>query len=243
VERLKTADEELTKRQERALRILDAAAELIQRWGYKKVAVDDIARLAGVAKGTIYLHWKTREDLFMALLLRESVETVKAMLERIDGDPEGLYLRNITRHALYVTMTRPLTKALFIQDVAVFGELLQSGRADVSALAQQKLLASRQLLTLFRKHGMIRTDQTLAAQIKIYSAITIGFMTIDQYLPAEFHSSPEESTALLAATVHNALERDEPVAPEVLQELKETWDRVVGQFMQMIDERLHKELA
>ncbi len=62
--------EDRSRRQGRADRILDAAAELILRWGYRKTTIDDIARQAGVAKGTIYLHWKTREDLFMALLTR-----------------------------------------------------------------------------------------------------------------------------------------------------------------------------
>ena len=60
---------ERSKREERADRILDAAANLILRWGYKKTTIDDIAKQAGVAKGTIYLHWKTREDLFVALLI------------------------------------------------------------------------------------------------------------------------------------------------------------------------------
>jgi AcrR family transcriptional regulator len=62
---------ERSKREQRADRILDAAAALMQRWGYNKTTMDDIVRLSGVAKGTIYLPWKTREDLFLALMRRE----------------------------------------------------------------------------------------------------------------------------------------------------------------------------
>ncbi|HEV2653667.1 MAG TPA: TetR family transcriptional regulator, partial [Ktedonobacteraceae bacterium] len=51
---------ERSKREQREERILDAAAELMVRWGYNKTTIDDIVRSAGVAKGTIYLHWKTR---------------------------------------------------------------------------------------------------------------------------------------------------------------------------------------
>ena len=65
------ASRELSKREEREQRILDAAGELIQKWGYHKTTIDDIAKLARVAKGTIYLHWKTREELFLALIYRE----------------------------------------------------------------------------------------------------------------------------------------------------------------------------
>ena len=42
--------EEGSKREQRAERILDAAAELMLRWGYNNTTIDDIARLAGVAK-------------------------------------------------------------------------------------------------------------------------------------------------------------------------------------------------
>ncbi|MFL5625107.1 MAG: TetR/AcrR family transcriptional regulator, partial [Ktedonobacteraceae bacterium] len=62
-----TQPQEVSRRQERAQRILDAAAALILRWGYHKTTLDDISRETGIAKGTIYLHWKTREELFGAL--------------------------------------------------------------------------------------------------------------------------------------------------------------------------------
>ena len=234
--------EELSKRQERAHRILDAAAELIQRWGYKKTAVDDIARLAGVAKGTIYLHWKTREDLFIALLLRESVETIKTMTERIDSDPGGVYLSGVVKHAIYVIMSRPLARALFVQDANILGELLQSERQGMGFLAQQKLLVGQQMFELFRAKGALRTDQDMTAQLKIYSALVIGFMTVDQYMPEELHSSPEEATQLLATTLHQALEPAEPLAPEVLRELREMWEQYARQFLHLFEERLQQAM-
>ncbi len=46
---------------ERAQRILDAAANLIAHYGYDKTTVDDIARAAGVSKGAIYLHYRSKE--------------------------------------------------------------------------------------------------------------------------------------------------------------------------------------
>lgn len=241
-ENTRISGEERSKREERAHRILDAAAELIQRWGYKKTTIDDVARSAGVAKGTIYLHWKTREDLFMALLLRESVEMLKAVTERIDSDPEGLYLSHMVQHAIYVVMTRPLSRALFIQDVSVLGELLQSGREDLELITQQKLLAGQQLLALFRAKGALRTDRSIKDQIKMYGAMVMGFMTLDQYLPVELHSSPEEATRLLSEMIHATLEPAEPVAPEVLIDLRTTWDHFAQQFGQVLTERLQKEM-
>lgn len=237
------ASEELSKREERAHRILDAAAELIQRWGYKKTAVDDIARLAGVAKGTIYLHWKTREDLFMALLLRESMEAVQAMATQIDRDPSSFCLSNVIKNSIYVIMVRPLSRALFIRDVSVLGELLQQGRADLEAISQQKLLTGQQLLSFFRSKGALRTDQSLEEQLKIYATLIIGTLTIDQYMPAELLSSPEEAAQRLAMMLHATLEPADPLPPAIQHELKATWDRIFEEFKTMLDARLRKEMA
>lgn len=239
----RAAGEELSKRQERAHRILDAAAELIQRWGYRKTAVDDIARAAGVAKGTIYLHWKTREDLFVTLLLREGVEAFKDVVARIEGDPAGIYLSNIVKHVIYVIMTRPLARALFIRDVNVLGELLQQGREDLDMITQQKLVNGRQLLEFFRSRGALRTDRGLEEQLQIYSTLVMGTMVVNQYMPPEMQSSPEEATERLAAMIRDTLEPAEPIAPVVLDELKVAWDQFVQRVMDIVDARLQEEIA
>ena len=48
--------------------ILKAAKEVFARKGLLASTIDDVAQRAEVAKGTIYLHFKAKEDLFKALL-------------------------------------------------------------------------------------------------------------------------------------------------------------------------------
>jgi AcrR family transcriptional regulator len=50
--------------------ILDAADSLFQRYGYQKTTVDDIAREARIGKGTIYLHFKSKEAVALSCLSR-----------------------------------------------------------------------------------------------------------------------------------------------------------------------------
>jgi AcrR family transcriptional regulator len=47
--------------------ILAAALDLFGRYGWRRTSVDDIARQAGVAKGTVYLYVDTKETLFRTL--------------------------------------------------------------------------------------------------------------------------------------------------------------------------------
>jgi AcrR family transcriptional regulator len=44
--------------------ILDAAAGVFMRFGYKKTSMDDLARAAGLSRQGLYLHFPTKEELF-----------------------------------------------------------------------------------------------------------------------------------------------------------------------------------
>ena len=57
--------------------IAAAALRLFARYGYKRTSMDDIAREARVARATLYLHFKGKDDVFRAMLagLGGQVET------------------------------------------------------------------------------------------------------------------------------------------------------------------------
>lgn len=56
-----------TAKEERRSAILGAAAHLFSIREYREVSIDDVARGAGLAKGTVYLYFKTKETLFLEL--------------------------------------------------------------------------------------------------------------------------------------------------------------------------------
>jgi AcrR family transcriptional regulator len=47
--------------------ILDAALRVFGQYGYRRTSMEDIAREAGIAKGTIYLSFASKEEVFQAL--------------------------------------------------------------------------------------------------------------------------------------------------------------------------------
>src|SRR5437660_8953511 len=154
------------------------------RWGYNKTTIDDIARYAGVAKGTIYLHWKTREDLFMALMRREYVRLVQDIQQRIAGDPEGGTLQGITKHSMLATMKSPLMKAVLLRDTDLMGEWIRKEYASVSY--SEQIAQSLALLERLRTRGVVRDDIDIRKLAYMLDAITIGFLLIEQYLPDDF---------------------------------------------------------
>jgi AcrR family transcriptional regulator len=63
--------------------ILDAAAATLLRYGFRKASVDEVARLAGISRQGLYLHFPTKDSLFTATinhLLEQSIATSRAAL-------------------------------------------------------------------------------------------------------------------------------------------------------------------
>lgn len=48
--------------------ILKAAAAVFARKGYHRALVDEVAKAAGVGKGTVYRYFRDKEDLFFSIL-------------------------------------------------------------------------------------------------------------------------------------------------------------------------------
>lgn len=61
-------------------RLLGAAVEAFAKRGYGDVNVDDIARAAGIAKGSLYRHFRSKEDLFFAAAEAAAQDVVSAFI-------------------------------------------------------------------------------------------------------------------------------------------------------------------
>lgn len=70
------------QRQERQALILQVAEEVLMEKGYYETSIDEIAARVGIAKGTVYLHFPSKEDLFAAIFERD-MENIMGRVEEI----------------------------------------------------------------------------------------------------------------------------------------------------------------
>lgn len=73
------------RKEDRPQEITEAALQAFAEKGYAATRVDDVAKRAGVSKGLLYLYFKTKEDLFKAVIRSFVVPRIDALTAIIDS--------------------------------------------------------------------------------------------------------------------------------------------------------------
>ena len=155
--------------------ILDAADRLLARYGYRKMTMEDLAHEVGIGKGTIYLHFRSKEDLVLSHIDR-LISRLKERLTQIArgaGAPaERLRQMLVTRVLFRFDGVQHYTESLsdllaairpallvrrerhFEAEAEIFADVLREGQRDgtfaasvnAPAAARTLLLATNALL-------------------------------------------------------------------------------------------------
>ncbi len=104
-------------RERKRLRILRVATDLFVHHGYRKTSIDDVARKAHVAKGTVYLYFKNKAELLMQAIGDEKVRYARRMQPLLLSPlPPDAKLKLWLRLALMMTADVPLLSRLLSGD-------------------------------------------------------------------------------------------------------------------------------
>lgn len=154
--------------------ILDATDRLLARYGYKKMTIDDLAQEVGIGKGTVYLHFSSKEEVALSHIDR-IIERLKERLRAItleDAHPSERLRRMLIERVIfrfdsvqhYTQSLNDLLAALraqllarrrryFAEEAEIFAAVLAEGQKlklfainDPAATAELFLLATNSLL-------------------------------------------------------------------------------------------------
>lgn len=156
-------------------RVLDAAAELLVRQGYRRVTVEDVARRAGVGKGTVYLHVRTKDALFLTVLLRSQRDLFTGLAERITAEPAVALPWRMTRVLFDRMRADAVARVLYLGDPEVLGRLAHESAGTLSELAARRDAVVRAHFALLRDAGLVAEDLPADEQIHSWGAVTYGF--------------------------------------------------------------------
>ncbi|MCB9409763.1 TetR/AcrR family transcriptional regulator [Mycolicibacterium sp.] len=119
-------------------RILDAALVEFDRHGIRKVALDDVARRAGVSRTTIYRRFANRDDLVAAVMDRENARLFADIAEELkDRRPRSDYYVEAFTSAILLARRHRVLSRMITDEPALSLELARRHyRAAVARIEQ-----------------------------------------------------------------------------------------------------------
>lgn len=157
-------------------RILAAAQALAFKRGFRGVTIAEIAEKASVGKGTLYLYWSTKEELFLSLLLRSFHSVVDELIDQLQGAPDLVRPTRLVPWLLGATARGPLILALQTRDIDVLGALARDVRTSQQLRKYGATALADALWPVWRRHGLVRGDVDAARQAYGLHMLTVGFV-------------------------------------------------------------------
>jgi AcrR family transcriptional regulator len=165
----------------RRAQILDAAFALHEDADLEAVSMDEVARKAGVAKGTLYLYFRTKEELFLGLLER----AFEAWFDELDAKlsvGQGWIAASALADLVSATLS---SRRLFRRLLAQLGPVLEYNLQDDRALRFKWRIAGRLAMTgalLERRTTYLRAGDGARLLLHL-QALAAGIQTLAEPAP------------------------------------------------------------
>jgi AcrR family transcriptional regulator len=163
--------------EEKRIRIYNCAKELFRTKGFKDTNISEITKKAGMAVGTFYNYYSSKEKLFMDIFLEENTKLKKDCLESLDltQSPLTVVRQIITMNAAGINDSPILrewyNKSVFEKIERVFRE--ENGVEAVHFVYDSFL----ELVTLWQAQGKMRKDIDSKMIMMLFAAI----ITVDTH--------------------------------------------------------------
>jgi AcrR family transcriptional regulator len=140
---------------EKELRILEAASVLFARYGLRKTSIDEIAQQAGLGKGTIYLYFKSKEELFARIVQGFGDRLIEGLrqIEQEESDPRE-QLRCFIRVRMQFLADRMNEAGVSCEVMKEFEDTETS--APVAPIVQSFRAQQIQILEAILRRGLVR---------------------------------------------------------------------------------------
>ena len=190
-------------------KILAAATKVFAKKGYFAAKVSEIARRAGIADGTIYLYFRSKEDILVSLfdeVMSEHVERAREELGAFEG--AAARLQAIAHHHLRVLSSDRDLAVVFQVELRQSTKFME--RFTASWL-QDYFDALTEVIEQGQKSGELRADLPVRLAVKGF------FGTLDELVTSWILSKKDYDLAQLAGPVVDLFLRGASADPTVAQ--------------------------
>ncbi|MEM8578875.1 MAG: TetR/AcrR family transcriptional regulator [Pseudomonadota bacterium] len=144
--------------------VLDGARQVFMEGGFERASVDEIARVAGVSKATLYSYFPDKRLLFVEVLRSVCHGQTQSVLEQIDDDAPPREVLGIAGRSFLRFITMGPGLQIFRICVAEAAEFPELGRALFESGPQVMRAEMAEYFACAEERGELRIDDyTLAA--------------------------------------------------------------------------------
>ncbi|ALS26403.1 TetR family transcriptional regulator [Paenibacillus sp. 32O-W] len=139
-------------------KLLDAGRSLFSRYGFKKTNVSELAKAAGIASGTFYLFYRSKEELFFDLVEEEEHNIRQILLRQLQSAPKSKQaFRSFFKEAFRLLTDNPILREVLLPEQleAIIRKLPPDRLERNYAMDVQKLTP---LIRQWQADGVLRTD-------------------------------------------------------------------------------------
>jgi AcrR family transcriptional regulator len=176
-----------TEKETRREAILAVALGLFAETSFPALRMEDVAARAGLAKGTLYLYFRTKEELFLALLQREFAgwfAEIDAALEVLKSEMPG---KRVSTRKIANAFTRSLVeRPAFIRLAAILHGVLEQNADAQAILSFKRILRDGMLETGARLEALLlELEPGAGAQaLLVIYALLVGIQQLAEPAPA-----------------------------------------------------------
>lgn len=192
------------ERAARRRRILDATAALLARWSIDDVNIDRIAALAGIAKGTVYLYFRTKEELLLEVFDRYHALWLDTLQAKLHEDVTPLGPDEVARLTVSTLVENQLLVRLYGRIGAVINGNVSPEAEHRFRLRQTNRIASTALALESRLPGL--TNASTARWLIRVEAFTAGIVPLARAAPAAAEALASPGLAALHFDLESELQ-------------------------------------
>ena len=135
--------------------ILDTAVIVFSKSGYYTATVDDIAKEAGIAKGSIYYHFKSKEDLLLSIPVKRFQNHLNQLKETFQVLSPLRKLRRLLRYHFTLYLPNRDFLKVFLLDIQLNMQFYSSKAYESF---RQYMQAIEQVIEEGKSEGTFRPD-------------------------------------------------------------------------------------
>ncbi|MDD4569322.1 MAG: TetR/AcrR family transcriptional regulator [Tepidanaerobacteraceae bacterium] len=98
--------------------LINTGRELFGTYGLKRTSIEDLTKAVGIAQGSFYTFFKSKEELYLEVIDREGEAIKKKFLEEDDGIKRltRASFKTFFKKVLRIVNTNPIIKQMFLED-------------------------------------------------------------------------------------------------------------------------------